>query len=161
MLISLCSVCTAEDTDTTLGPATRQAALLALSQVGQHVGQTNPQAVMAVLPSIVAAVKDVHRSVRSSALAAAAACLVALGSAVLPLLPSLVPAILAAAQAAVHGLPEKVSSVVHYNVLCCCVVIADVGHDCLCFLLRSIVWVCCEPAKARLYYCLRDLDQQG
>ena len=107
--------------------------MLALSQVGQHVRQTNPQAVMAVLPSIVAAAKDVHRSVRSSALAAAAACLVALGSAVLPLLPSLVPAILAAAQTAVHSLPEKVSSVVHYIVLRCCVVIAEVRHDCLCF----------------------------
>lgn len=101
-------LCAAENTDKQLGPATRQAALLALSQVGQHVGQTNPQPVIALLPSIVAAAKDVHRSVRSSAMAAAAACLVALGSAVLPLLPTLVPAILEAAQTAVDGLPKKV-----------------------------------------------------
>ena len=53
---------------------------------------------------MVAAAQDVHRSVRSSALAAAAACLAALGSQALPLLPKLVPAVIAAAQAAVDGL---------------------------------------------------------
>lgn len=87
-----------------LSASTRQAALVAVSTLGQALGQSRPQPIIAVLPALVAAAQDVHRSVRSSALAAAAACLAALGSQALPLLPKLVPAVIAAAQAAVDGL---------------------------------------------------------
>ena len=88
-----------------LTASTRQAALIALSTVGQALGPSHPEPIIAALPAIVAAAKDVHRSVRGSSLAAAAACLAALGSKTLPLLPKLVPAVIAAAQAAVDGLP--------------------------------------------------------
>lgn len=89
-----------------LSASTRQAALIAVSNLGQALGASRPHPILAVLPAIVAAAQDVHRSVRSSALAAAAACLAALGSMSLPLLPKLVPAVIAAAQAAVDSLPK-------------------------------------------------------
>jgi len=87
-----------------LSASTRQAVLIALSALGEALGSSHPKPFIAVLPAIVAAAKDVHRSVRSSALAAAASCLAALASAALPLLPRMVPAVLAAAQTAVDGL---------------------------------------------------------
>lgn len=90
-----------------LSASTRQAALIAISTLGQALGQSRPKPIIAVLPAMVAAAQDVHRSVRSSALAAAAACLAALGSQALPLLPKLVPAVIAAAQAAVDGLASS------------------------------------------------------
>jgi len=88
-----------------LGASTRQAVLIAVSSLGDALGPAHPKPFIAVLPALVAAAKDMHRSVRSSALAAAASCLAALGSAALPLLPKLVPAVLAAAQTAVDSLP--------------------------------------------------------
>ncbi len=88
-----------------LGASTRQAVLIAVSGLGDALGPTHPKPFIAVLPALVAAAKDMHRSVRSSALAAAASCLAALGSAALPLLPKLVPSVLAAAQTAVDSLP--------------------------------------------------------
>ena len=87
-----------------LNASTRQAALVTVAALGDALGPSHPKPFIAVLPALVAAAKDVHRSVRSSALAAAASCLAALGSAALPLLPKLVPAVLAAAQTAVDGL---------------------------------------------------------
>ena len=87
-----------------LAASTRQATLVAVSTLGHALGQSHPQPIIAVLPALVAAAQDKHRSVRSSALAAAAACLSALGSQALPLLPKMVPAVIAAAQAAVDGL---------------------------------------------------------
>ena len=98
-----CICCTGKDVNQ-LSASTRQAALVAVSTLGQALGQSRPQPIIAVLPAMVAAAQDVHRSVRSSALAAAAACLATLGSQALPLLPKLVPAVIAAAQAAVDGL---------------------------------------------------------
>ena len=78
--------------------------LVAVSSLSQALGQSRPQPILSVLPAIVAAAKDTHCSVRSSALAAAAACFAALGSSALPLLPQLVPDVIAAAQASVAGL---------------------------------------------------------
>jgi len=88
-----------------LGASTRQAVLIAVSSLGDALGHAYPKPFIAVLPALVAAAKDMHRSVRSSALAAAASCLAALGAAALPLLPKLVPAVLEAAQTAVDSLP--------------------------------------------------------
>lgn len=79
--------------------------LIAVSGLGDVLGPAYPKPFIAVLPALIAAAKDTHRSVRSSALAAAASCLAALGSAALPLLPKLVPAVMAAAQTAVDSLP--------------------------------------------------------
>ena len=101
--ISSCMCCTGKD-GKQLSASTRQAALVAVSALGQALGRSRPQPIIAALPAVVAAAQDVHRSVRSSALAAAAACLAALGSQALPLLPKLVPAVIAAAQAAVDSL---------------------------------------------------------
>jgi hypothetical protein len=98
------NVC-AGDGSRQLGASTRQAVLIAVSGLGDALGPAHPKPFIAVLPALVAAAKDMHRSVRSSALAAAASCLAALGSAALPLLPKLVPAVLAAAQTAVDSLP--------------------------------------------------------
>ena len=98
--------CTGKDIEP-LSASTRQAALVAVSTLGQALGQSRPQPIIAVLPAMVAAAQDVHRSIRSSALAAAAACLAALGSQALPLLPKLLPAVIAAAQAAVDGLASS------------------------------------------------------
>lgn len=107
-----------------LGASTRQAVLIAVSALGATLGATHPKPFITVLPAIVAAAQDVHRSVRSSALAAAASCLAALGSAALPLLPKLVPAVLAAAQTAVDGFattsPEVLSHVTLHMLLLCC-----------------------------------------
>ena len=108
----------AGDIEKQLGPATRQAALIAFSQLGQCVGPSRPVPVLELLPIIAAAAQDVHRSVRSSALAAAAACLVPVASSALPLLPTLVPAILAAAQAAVQGLPHSPAGNAEVKTLC-------------------------------------------
>lgn len=94
----------AEEGSRQLGPSTRQAVLVALSTLGTALGPSHPTPFLHALPAMVAAAQDVHRSVRGSALAAAAACLAALGSQALPLLPKLVPALLTAAQAAVNGL---------------------------------------------------------
>ena len=94
-----------------LGASTRQAVLIAVSALGTTLGPTHPKPFISVLPAIVAAAKDVHRSVRSSALASAASCLAALASAALPLLPKLVPAVLAAAQTAVDRLAASSSEV--------------------------------------------------
>ena len=112
-----------------LGASTRQAVLIAVSALGATLGATHPKPFISVLPALVAAAQDVHRSVRSSALAAAASCLAVLASAALPLLPKLVPAVLAAAQTAVDGLettsPEVLLEVtlhvlpVLFGVLCC------------------------------------------
>ena len=90
-----------------LGPSTRQAVLIALSTLGTALGDSHSKPFLQVLPAVVSAAKDVHRSVRGSALASAAACLAALGAQALPLLPQLVPALLAAAQTAVDGLASS------------------------------------------------------
>lgn len=106
-----------------LAASTRQAALVAVSTLGQALGRTRPQPIIAVLPALVSAAQDKHRSVRSSALAAAAACLSALGSQALPLLPKMVPAVIAAAQAAIDSLaashPQQ-SEVRLSSRFCCC-----------------------------------------
>ncbi|PNH06163.1 hypothetical protein TSOC_007476 [Tetrabaena socialis] len=81
-------------------PLTRQLALVALSAIAAEFGATQHAALLAGVHSVLAATRDAHASIRASALATVAAFVRALGSKLVPVLPSTVAAAVAAANAA-------------------------------------------------------------
>lgn len=81
-------------------PLTKQTALAALGSVAAAFGSQRPDQLLAVLPVVLAAVRDEQAAVRGSALAATAALAAALGPRLVPQLPQAVAAVIAAVEAA-------------------------------------------------------------
>lgn len=81
---------------------------MAIGVLAQHLGASHAAPLLAALPAVVGAMRDPQRPVRGSACAAAAAVIAALGQRALPLLPKLVPPLLAATQAALATLIAEV-----------------------------------------------------
>lgn len=81
-------------------PLTRQLALVGLAAIATEFGSLQHAALLAGVPSVLAATKDRHASVRASALAAVAALVRALGARLVPVLPVTVSSAVAAADAA-------------------------------------------------------------
>lgn len=81
-------------------PLTKQTALAAVGSVAAAFGSQRPDQLLAVLPAVLAAIRDEQAAVRGSALAATAALAAALGPRLVPQLPQTVAAVIAAVEAA-------------------------------------------------------------
>ncbi|PRW61623.1 hypothetical protein C2E21_0211 [Chlorella sorokiniana] len=81
-------------------PLTKQTALAAVGSVAAAFGAQRPDQLLAVLPAVLAAVRDEQAAVRGSALAATASLAAALGPRLVPQLPQTVAAVIAAVEAA-------------------------------------------------------------
>lgn len=79
--------------------------MAALGAMAQRFGAQHPQQALAAVPAILAAAGDEQATVRSSALAAAAAVLSTLGKQALPQLPAVIPVVLQVTEGAVEQLP--------------------------------------------------------
>lgn len=91
---------------------TKQAGLVAYSGTVLAAGASNPQAVLAALPSVLTMVGDDSTAVRGSALAAVAAVARACGPQMVPLLPKVAQAVVAAAQRACKQLQGGTTSTI-------------------------------------------------
>ncbi|KAK9810295.1 hypothetical protein WJX72_008160 [[Myrmecia] bisecta] len=88
------------------GAATRQGVLVALGALAPEYAARHAPRFTAVLPIVLQAATDRRQAVRSSALATTAAIITTMGSQAIGVLPKVVPAVLAAAEAATSALPS-------------------------------------------------------
>ncbi|KAG2486505.1 hypothetical protein HYH03_014807 [Edaphochlamys debaryana] len=100
MLPPLLATPGAASADSGASPLTRQLALIALAAIAAEFGASQHAALLAGVPAVLAATRDGHAAIRSSALACVAALVAALGQRLVPVLPSTVAAAVAAADRA-------------------------------------------------------------